>query len=80
MTNYLKAMKKNQELQAKLKEEIMAPKERKDSAAHDEQILKNARALRRSMYIRGISTQIFYIYGPSCSKLTTSLVNDSLKF
>ena len=49
MTNYLKAMKKNQELQAKLKEEIMVPKERKDSAAHDEQVLKNARALRRSM-------------------------------
>ena len=49
MTNYLKAMKKNQELQAKLKEEIMTPKERKDSTAHDEQVIKNARALRRSM-------------------------------
>ena len=52
MTNYLKAMKKNQELQAKIKEELMAPaKERKDSAAHDEQVLKNARALRRSMWL-----------------------------
>ena len=48
MTNYLKSMKKNQELQTKLKEELMAPKERKDSIAHDEQVLKNARALRRS--------------------------------
>ena len=48
MTNYLKAMKKNQELQAKLKEEVTAPKTQKDSAAHDEQLLKNARALRRS--------------------------------
>ena len=48
MTNYLKSMKKNQELQTKLKEELMAPKERKDSIANDEQVLKNARALRRS--------------------------------
>ena len=47
MTQYLQCLKKNQEMQAKMKQEIMQPKERRDSTQED-QLSKSARALRRS--------------------------------
>lgn len=47
MTQYLQCLKKNQEIQAKMKEGMFANKERRDSIKEEEQ-LKSARALRRS--------------------------------
>lgn len=48
MTQYLQCIKKNQELQAKLKEEVLSNNEKKDSTTTDDQLSKNARALRRN--------------------------------
>lgn len=47
MTQYLQCLKKNQEIQAKLKEGVFTNRERRDSIKEEEQ-LKSARALRRS--------------------------------
>jgi hypothetical protein len=48
MTQYLQCLKKNQEIQAKLKEGTFMSKERKDSTSTPEDPAKGARALRRS--------------------------------
>ncbi|XP_052819557.1 centromere-associated protein E-like isoform X4 [Mya arenaria] len=47
MTQYLQCLKKNQEIQAKLKEGVFT-RERKDSAAREDDLAKSARALRRN--------------------------------
>jgi len=49
MTQYLQCLKKNQEIQAKLKEGVFMNRDRRDSVKEEEQ-LKSARALRRSKY------------------------------
>ncbi|XP_060582101.1 golgin subfamily A member 4-like isoform X4 [Ruditapes philippinarum] len=48
MTQYLQCLKKNQEIQAKLKEGTFMSKERKDSTSTPEDPAKGARALRRN--------------------------------
>ena len=50
MTQYLQCLKKNQEIQAKLKEGTFMSKERKDSTSTPEDPAKGARALRRSKH------------------------------
>ncbi|KAL4239345.1 hypothetical protein ACF0H5_000162 [Mactra antiquata] len=49
MTQYLQCLKKNQEIQAKLKEGTFTSKERKDSTSTQEDSSKNVRALRRNL-------------------------------
>jgi len=48
MTQYLQCLKKSQEIQAKMREGAAAIRERKDSSQRDDDLAKNARALRRS--------------------------------